>query len=60
MHKVVTYRKKVVDDMLDAAIRKVEQETGRKLSRQAFGSTNLTSDYDLSVTGWGAERVVGE
>ncbi|MCP5366386.1 MAG: hypothetical protein H6906_02605, partial [Hyphomicrobiales bacterium] len=60
MHKLVTYRKKVVDDMLDAAIREVEQETGHRLSRQAFGSTNLTSDYDLSVTGWGAEKVVGK
>jgi len=60
MHKIVSYRKKVVDEMLDEAIARVEQETGRKLSRQAFGSTNLSSDYDLSVTGWGAERVVGE
>ncbi len=60
MHKLVSYRRQEVDRMLDAAIAKVERETGRKLTRQAFGSTNLTSDYDLSVTGWGAERVVAE
>jgi hypothetical protein len=36
----------------------VEQEYNSELTRQAFGSTSLTSDYDLSISGVGAEQVV--
>ena len=40
----------------------MEALTGQpvKLRRKAFGSTNLTSDYDISVEGPGAERVVAK
>ncbi|MCC7016749.1 MAG: hypothetical protein IT564_06055, partial [Rhodospirillales bacterium] len=58
MHKLIAHRKQVVDEMLDAAMRAVEAETGKPLKRTAFGSQKLTSDYDLSVEGWGAERAV--
>lgn len=65
MHKLLVHRKQVVDGMLDDVIRQVNddilRETGvaGRIERKAFGSANLTSDYDLSVGGPGAERVVG-
>ncbi len=63
-HQVIAYRKAVVDDMLDEIKTAVEARTGQKIDRLAFGSNNLTSDYDLSikVTGGrgGAAEVVRE
>jgi hypothetical protein len=65
MHQFVTWRRQTVDRMADDVIAEVEKEMtatlGRpvKIKRQAFGSTNLTSDYDISVVGPGAERVIG-
>lgn len=59
MHKLVTYRKQMVDSILDDIIKNAENAYGVKVERKAFGSANLTSDYDLSIVGKGAEMVVG-
>lgn len=66
MHQFITWRKQQVDPMVDAVMAEVEKEMEAavgypvKLKRKAFGSTNLTSDYDISVEGPGAERVVAK
>jgi hypothetical protein len=59
MYQFVRYRQQVVDDLLADVMRTVDP-SGTKLKRFALGSINLTSDYDISVTGEGAERVVIE
>lgn len=65
MHKVLAYRKETIDKMLDDVIAEVKAQMAAELGhpveieRKAFGSTNLTSDYDISVSGPGAERVIG-
>jgi len=55
MHQLVAYRKQEVDRILREAMEEVNPGA---LKAQAFGSTNLTSDYDLSVSGPNAEKVV--
>ncbi len=60
LQKLGTLRKHEVDKLLDDIMRRIEAKTGQKLEAQAFGSTNLTSDYDLSIKGPGAERVITE
>ncbi len=59
MHRFIAYRQSVVDGMLKQAMDRVNPAEG-VLKRKAFGSTNLTSDYDISIEGPGAERVVAE
>ncbi|MFG0247325.1 MAG: hypothetical protein ACF8OB_00445 [Phycisphaeraceae bacterium JB051] len=60
LQKLGTLRKHEVDKLLDDIMRRIEAKTGQKLEAQAFGSTTLTSDYDLSIKGPGAERVITE
>ena len=66
MNQFVRWRNEVVDPMLNGVIKEVEGEMstllGRPvtLRRKALGSVNLTSDYDISVEGFGAERVVAK
>jgi hypothetical protein len=60
MHQFVTFRRQDVDTMIDQVIDDVKKLTGKPLKRQAFGSTNLTSDYDVSFVGEGAELAVVE
>lgn len=60
LQRLGAYRKAVVDRLLNEVMGEIGSKVGGKLERQAFGSTNLTSDYDLSIKGPGAERVIGE
>ena len=61
MFRAGRHRQEVVDGMLKDVLDKVRKERGitdaDALKPQAFGSTNLTSDYDLSIAGAGAEDV---
>jgi hypothetical protein len=57
MLKVVKYRNEAVDDLLGKVLKEVDP-SGAALERKAFGSTSLTSDYDISIKGDGAERAV--
>jgi len=61
MHQLVHYRKQEVDKLVKESIEEVEKKLGlpkKSIKSNAFGSTNLTSDYDLSVEGPGAELVI--
>ncbi|HRK15645.1 MAG TPA: hypothetical protein PK490_15295, partial [Prosthecobacter sp.] len=61
LHKVAAYRRKVVHEIADEVIEGVENATGQKgLFRDAFGSANLSSDYDVAFRGPGAELAVQE
>ncbi len=52
-------RKAEADAMLKEAIAEIRAErNGAEMKTTAFGSTNLTSDYDISVGGPGSEAVV--
>lgn len=61
MFRAGRHRQEVVDGMLKDVLDNVRKERGitdaDALKPQAFGSTNLTSDYDLSIAGAGAEDV---
>lgn len=60
MFRAGRHRQEVADGMVRKIIGDVSAERGLKpgaLRAQAFGSTNLTSDYDLSIVGEGAEEV---
>jgi hypothetical protein len=57
MLKVVKYRNEAVDDILGKVLKEVDP-SGAALERKAFGSTSLTSDYDISIKGDGAERAI--
>ncbi|MGV3659028.1 MAG: hypothetical protein ACO1TE_02555 [Prosthecobacter sp.] len=60
MHKVAAYRREIVHKVADEVIADVEKVTGKKLNRDAFGSANLSSDYDVAFRGPGAEIAVAE
>ena len=75
MHQLVSYRQQEVDKILDTAMDNVRNQEIEKLRKagvanpeqlvpklesKAYGSTNLTSDYDLSVSGHYAEQVPEE
>lgn len=61
LHKVASYRRNVVQKLADEVITSVENATGQKgLFRDAFGSANLSSDYDVAFRGPGAELAVQE
>lgn len=67
MHRVSAYRRLKVNKLADEAItetRKYLRNIGMDeadmipLERNAFGSANLTSDYDVAIKGSGAELAV--
>jgi len=62
LHRVLTFRRETVNNLLDEIIEEVARETGQRSRRLSFGSNNLTSDYDLSIRvsdgGPGAAEVV--
>ncbi|GEM_PF-6275929 len=60
LHRLGAYRKQIVDRLLTEVMNEIQSIRGGTLEKKAFGSTNLDSDYDLSISGPGAERVVGE
>lgn len=60
MHKVAAYRREVVHKVADEVIEDVNKVTNGKLYRDAFGSANLSSDYDVAFRGPGAEIAVAE
>jgi hypothetical protein len=60
MSRVVRIRKQDADAILKEVLGEVRRRVGGALDPQAFGSTNLTSDYDISIKGYGAELVVAE
>jgi uncharacterized protein YnzC (UPF0291/DUF896 family) len=60
MYKIIRYRTEEVDRLLKQVLDDVEKQVGAKLESKALGSVTLTSDYDISVSGEGAERVVAE
>jgi hypothetical protein len=61
MYKVINYRTAEVDKILEDAMKAVNQRVkGPPLKRQALGSVTLTSDYDISIGGEGAELVIEE
>ncbi|MEZ5385682.1 MAG: hypothetical protein R3F13_09205 [Prosthecobacter sp.] len=61
IHKVATHRRNLSHGIADEVIADIEKVTGKKgLVRNAFGSANLSSDYDVAFKGPGAELAVQE
>lgn len=64
MHRLAAWRRTKMNQFADDAIKETKEFLGNQgvknveMERNAFGSANLTSDYDVAIKGRGAELAV--